>query len=173
MPKYKIIDNLDYIYSVADVEKVKHAWNRYSKFKHQYHIEMWNWLAENPDKGIRDWPHWDDDNFRLNMFLNANPNWPRFYSYACQYMLDNFLSLIAKDHLAAYCRLLCPIIWENGKECWNKTDGCFTVYSRNYVAYNFIADTKNDPDIAENIYNSAITIANYPVRPEVEIEDIL
>lgn len=61
-------------------------------FELSKHIEMWNWLAKNPDKRKSDWPGWKSEN---NFILKRN------YCFACASVYSGFDTL---------CQI-CPIKW--------------------------------------------------------------
>ena len=47
--------------------------NRVTKTLHEWHMELWNWLADNPDKYKNDWFE----------FMESN-NLPHLYCFACE-----------------------------------------------------------------------------------------
>lgn len=164
----KLYDNIQYIYDQLDMDMVSQQWNRSSKFNYTSHVKLWTWLRDNPTENLRDWPGWQSAEFIFKYFIYRNYYWPILLSYPCHYMIDNFMNIKRTNHLYAYCRILCPLKWPNGLECWNQDDGCFKWYSRFHVHYNYIADTKDDPFYKDRIYEIADKISKLEVKDTVQ-----
>lgn len=165
---HKYYDNYDKVYAKLSPELIKHRWNIKCNFNLTYHKRMWEWLGEHPDKSPGEWIGWYvGTQYAANQFKYRDYMWPILKSFPCEYMTHNFMSITSRGQLYAYCRQLCPLIWPNGLECWNREDGCFSWYSEFYIAYNIVSETKGDIFYKNRIYELANNIANLPVRDEV------
>lgn len=65
------------------------------KFNHTAHKQLWDWLAQHPDKHTSDWPGWIA--------------WNR--SFACQYSID--IGGETGAGRRSTCKQTCPLIWPN------------------------------------------------------------
>lgn len=79
------------------------------KFNHAAHVELWDWLAQHPDKGKDDWPGWEESGAI-----------PVFYCFACKAAerMAQYLKQLPKDSGvgAINCATLCPLDWP-GPSC--------------------------------------------------------
>ena len=89
---------------------------KYSKTKH---IEQWNWLSNNTDKEIYDWPEWDQWDYKSILRANPKKRIPYFWLYPCEYAYMNFGFLLKDYYRLGYCYLCCPLIWPNGYACFD------------------------------------------------------
>lgn len=77
------------------------------KFNHTAHRELWNWLADNPEKNKWNWPGWE---------TYGNPENGCF---ACEYIKN--VPYVTKCN--------CPLIWpENYTEDANECMGALGIY---------------------------------------------
>lgn len=73
------------------------------------HRELWNWLADNPGEGKRDWPRWEEIEAEYGKIKNL--------CFACHYCGNNCLK--------------CPFDWTMGKEysyICEGSKGLFSLY---------------------------------------------
>jgi hypothetical protein len=81
-------------------------------FRHDLHVEMWNWIFNNPDKEKSDWPRWK----KLGGDVRGNA----YDCFACVYNEFNDRGSCAK----------CPLIWPSGDcifhdglfQSWNSSE---------------------------------------------------
>lgn len=110
------------------------------KFNHTAHKELWNWLADNPDKKKHEWPEWDFNGGKHKEIMGE--------CFACQYAMS--IKLINET-----CKK-CPLVehYEKGNTCLN---GLFNQWD--YECQNL-----------QKRSGFARQIANLPVREGVECE---
>ena len=109
------------------------------KFDHTNHKKLWNWLAENPDKEMYDWPE-QNKRYENNEHLS---------NFACIY----------RNQVSAYRNCIsCPLIWPENK---NSTRNCYDANSGLFNKYFYSRDLKERSKYA-------FQIANLPVKDGVE-----
>ena len=121
------------------------------KFNHTAHKELWNWLADNPDKKKNEWPGWISNNGLYKC--------PENFCFACGYALSD-------DYMEEDCEFkTCPLIWHNNENVHD--DGnCWFNCECNGGEYG----SWEDAETAELKSWYARQIANLPVREGVECE---
>lgn len=70
-----------------------------TKFNHTGHKELWDWLAEHPNKEKFDWPEW-----LANGGCYTNPG---AFCFACGYA----------NKKGRVCCGNCPLVWPNDEKC--------------------------------------------------------
>ena len=114
-----------------------------NKFNHTKHMELWNWLAENPGCFKSEWPG-----------FNCEDNMPDHRCYAC-------------DATDTGCHG-CPIDWGNGLGCCSSK--MFEKWHVNVTELKMKLRKENEEDVIRKIREAAIAIADAPLRTDVEYE---
>jgi hypothetical protein len=78
---------------------VRHIDDLTSEKLHAYHVELWNWLANHPERAKTDWPTWK---------LFDRP--VRYFCFACE-MAERY------ECLKRMICDLCPLEWPGGQIC--------------------------------------------------------
>ena len=111
------------------------------KFNHTAHKELWNWLAENPDKNKEDWPEWSHNGGPIQEVEND--------CFACDALFDGGCL--------------------GGEECcllWPPND-----LGKNFCVFGGLFSQWSDAPLGSQERSSlARQIANLPVKPGVECE---
>lgn len=81
--------------------------NKVAKFNHTAHKELWNWLAQNPDKQKRDWGGWEENGGEYQ-YGGAYE-----YCFACDYENERNDYWQDSDDGCRYC----PLAWTEDNPC--------------------------------------------------------
>lgn len=121
------------------------------KFNLTAHKELWNWLANNPDKKKSEWPGWKRNGGKYKHQAN--------FCFACGYASSD-------DSMDDDCEFkTCPFIWHNNTNihddgnCWLDCECDGSEYK-----------SWKDAETAKLKSRYARQIANLPVREGVECE---
>lgn len=107
-------------------------------FNHTGHKELWDWLAQNPDKHKCDWPGW---------VYNGGEHIATGGCFACEYVYS---------HGIGDCEN-CPLVWPNDVRC----DDITPYGSSLYYKWDDEKDLKKRSELARQI-------RDLPVRKGVE-----
>lgn len=113
-----------------------------AKFNHTAHKELWDWLAQNPDKEKDDWPGWKCNGGEYELV--------DVYCFACEYV-----SNIEEDFDCCYG--YCPLVWPNDIYCDENSNESL------YAAWRNETYLKKRSELARQI-------RDLPVREGVECE---
>lgn len=108
-------------------------------FRLDLHIDLWNWLAGNPNSDKEDWPGW---------VKNGGDHHPADYCFACDYALGNCAR--------------CPLYWKgdsNNATCIGPVEKCLDPNSGLYSAWLFSRDNGVRKELA-------LRIARLPLKPD-------
>lgn len=105
------------------------------------HKRLWNWLADNPDKGKSDWPEWEDNTGTIKSQYND--------CFACQFG--------RRGNNNGDCIGYCPLVWPD-----NHIDDCDDCMGTSGLFYKW-----DECAVGPQRSELAREIANLPVRDGV------
>lgn len=110
-------------------------------FNHRLHKELWNWLAQNPEKSKEDWPGWKRYGYEKEEMGNYH------FCFACKAVNHSVLS--DSNLLCDFC----PLDWGESKYCYN--GGYYSryesaIFNDNIKDAKFCAEKIADLQIAKN-----------------------
>ena len=115
------------------------------EFNHTKHVELWNWLAENPGRFKDEWPGFD-----------CEDDIPERCCYACEATYNGCIA--------------CPIDWGDCMGCCSS--GMFEEWHDNVIKLKFYHESKNKEDLIRKVREAAISIADAPIKKDMEYKII-
>ena len=109
-------------------------------FDYTRHKQLWNWLAEHPDKDKDNWPGWN-----LNDAYDCEIYNYYFGCFACKYSGNCFEHEGCRD---------CPLDWDNGATCVEQDLGFADEDSYYNIWYHNPEDLKLRAEMARKIANT-------------------
>lgn len=112
-------------------------------FDYTRHKQLWNWLAEHPDKNKDDWPGWYDNEIQGIGLLSILHDC--FGCFACDYAGNNLGHEGCRD---------CPLDWDDEITCVQQDLGFVDADSYYYMWYSHPEDLKLRAEMARKIANT-------------------